>query len=193
MNFTGCSLWTIHRQLELNSSRGPWLRIRSETSIRRLVSNRSVLRQSLDEFYPLRLIIQSTFICTSLSPPPTTFDQSIIHFNSHSLRDPSCIETSQIVGFILNVPTDYKFGFVVLPFKRRHWIAVRKIGKDYWNLDSKLDRPENIGNEEDLLSYLKNLLSNNDKELFVVVSSETEKTKNWMKLSETANLNGTID
>lgn len=61
-------------------------------------------------------------------------------------REPSTIDTTQILGFILNVPTDYKIGFVVLPLKRRHWIAIRKIDEQYWNLDSKLDSPQSIGN-----------------------------------------------
>lgn len=61
-------------------------------------------------------------------------------------REPSTIDTTQIVGFILNVPTDYKIGFVVLPLKRRHWIAIRQIDEQYWNLDSKLDSPQSIGN-----------------------------------------------
>lgn len=61
-------------------------------------------------------------------------------------REPSTIDTTQILGFILNVPTDFKIGFVVLPLKRRHWIAIRKINEQYWNLDSKLDAPQNIGN-----------------------------------------------
>lgn len=43
------------------------------------------------------------------------------------------------------MPTDYKIGFVVLPLKRRHWIAIRKIDGLYWNLDSKLDSPQSIG------------------------------------------------
>lgn len=96
-------------------------------------------------------------------------------------RNPSCIDTSQIIGFILNVPNDYKLGFIVLPFKRRHWIAVRKINNIYWNLDSKLNAPEQIGDDNELQSYLINQLKSNDKELFVIVQSEIEKTKNWLR------------
>lgn len=108
--------------------------------------------------------------------------QTLILFSSlaHS-RNPSCIDASKVIGFILNVPNDYKFGFVVFPFKRRHWIAVREINNEYWNLDSKLNSPEKIGNEHDLQSYLSNQLKSNDKELFVVVDSEIEKSKNWLR------------
>lgn len=62
-----------------------------------------------------------------------------------NFRDPCCIDTSKIVGFILNVPSNYKIGFVRLPIQRRHWISVRKINGQYWNLDSKLDAPQAIG------------------------------------------------
>ncbi|XP_058836183.1 josephin-like protein isoform X4 [Topomyia yanbarensis] len=61
-------------------------------------------------------------------------------------KDPSCIDTSNIVGFILNVPSNYKVGFVRLPLQRRHWITVKSINGEYWNLDSKLDTPQLIGN-----------------------------------------------
>lgn len=61
-------------------------------------------------------------------------------------RDPSCIKSHDIVGFILNVPTEYKLGFVTLPVRRRHWISVRKISdRNWWNLDSKLSTPQLIG------------------------------------------------
>lgn len=84
-------------------------------------------------------------------------------------------------GFILNVPSDYRFGFVVLPFRKRHWIAIRLIGDTFWNLDSKLSAPERIGDEAELRSYLNNHLQSNDKELFIVVSSEKEKSREWLK------------
>lgn len=60
-------------------------------------------------------------------------------------RDPHCLNLGQICGFILNVPTEYKFGFVMLPLRRRHWITIREISGYYYNLDSKLDKPQLIG------------------------------------------------
>lgn len=79
------------------------------------------------------------------------------------------------------MPSDYRLGFVVLPFRKRHWIAIRQINNVYWNLDSKLNAPERIGDESNLQSYLNNHLQSNDKELFIVVSSDKEKSKEWMK------------
>ena len=60
-------------------------------------------------------------------------------------RDPNCLRLDNIDGFILNVPTEYKLGFVLLPLKRRHWIALKKIDGAFYNLDSKLDSPQLIG------------------------------------------------
>lgn len=60
-------------------------------------------------------------------------------------RDPKCLCLDNIEGFILNVPTEYKLGFVLLPLKRRHWIALKKIHGAFYNLDSKLDSPQLIG------------------------------------------------
>lgn len=60
-------------------------------------------------------------------------------------RDPSCLNLDNICGFILNVPSDYKIGFVMLPLRRRHWITLRQINGLFYNLDSKLDAPQIIG------------------------------------------------
>ncbi|XP_018789525.1 PREDICTED: josephin-like protein [Bactrocera latifrons] len=103
-------------------------------------------------------------------------------------KDPSCIDLNAIVGFILNVPSDYKFAFVTLPLQKRHWIAVRCIDGKYYNLDSKLREPECIGSETDLLTYLRAQLETNKRELFVIVektsTSSEQQNANWLK-SET--------
>lgn len=60
-------------------------------------------------------------------------------------RDPTCIDLSKIVGFILNVPSEMKFGFLQFPLSRKHWIAVREVEGTFYNLDSKLEAPSPIG------------------------------------------------
>lgn len=82
------------------------------------------------------------------------------------------------------MPSDYKFGFIVIPFRKRHWIAIRRIDNIYWNLDSKISKPERIGNENELRSYLNAHLQSNDKELFVVVSKENEENRLWLKSND---------
>ncbi|XP_005180964.1 josephin-like protein [Musca domestica] len=103
-------------------------------------------------------------------------------------KDPSCIDLNAIVGFILNVPSDYKFGFITLPLRKRHWIAVRQIDGKFYNLDSKLHTPECIGNEQQLFAFLKQQLQSNDRELFVIVESsanENDQPKKWLKETPT--------
>lgn len=64
---------------------------------------------------------------------------------SYVNRDPSCLQLDYISGYILNVPSDYRLGFVLLPLKRRHWVAVRQVDGTYYNFDSKLETPLLIG------------------------------------------------
>ncbi|KAL4714083.1 hypothetical protein ACJJTC_008437 [Scirpophaga incertulas] len=95
-------------------------------------------------------------------------------------KDPGCLDLSNICGFILNVPSDYKLGFVMLPLRRRHWITIRQIQGNFYNLDSKLDTPQLIGRSSDLIAYLKEQIECKEKELFIVVSKEVEEKQLWM-------------
>lgn len=124
-------------------------------------------------------------------------------------RDPETLNLSNITGFILNIPTDYKFGIVTIPYHRRHWVAIRQIHGQYFNLDSKNEAPQVLGDvsiqnhwkytvfifhyfiseicfglqESKLILYLRTELANNDRELFVVVSQEVEKNQSWLTSS----------
>ncbi|KAI5712394.1 hypothetical protein M8J75_007944 [Diaphorina citri] len=92
-------------------------------------------------------------------------------------KDPKCIDQQKVEGYILNIPSQFKIGkYVPTPIKRRHWLTVRNINGIYYNLDSKLDSPEHIGREEDLVEYLRDVLSDIDKELFVVTRIENSKS-----------------
>ncbi|XP_076666009.1 josephin domain containing isoform X1 [Andrena cerasifolii] len=95
-------------------------------------------------------------------------------------RDLNCLCLDNIEGFILNVPAEYKLGFILLPLKRRHWIALRKIHGTFYNLDSKLDSPQLIGKESDLLVFLKDQIDSKEKELFLVVSKEIDSSQGWL-------------
>lgn len=101
-------------------------------------------------------------------------------------KDPKCLNLENIVGFILNIPSDYKLGFVLLPLRRRHWVAVRQISGSYYNLDSKLESPQLIGKAADVLLYLRQQLENKEKELFVVVVDQVERDKSWQVLEVAA-------
>ncbi|KAG0727118.1 Josephin-1 [Chionoecetes opilio] len=94
-------------------------------------------------------------------------------------KDPQVLVPGQAVGFILNVPSQYRLGPVQLPLRRKHWVAIRSIRGIYYNLDSKLDTPEIIGQAGELIQYLREELRHKEKELFVVVTEEVERLRAW--------------
>ncbi|KAH8372627.1 hypothetical protein KR009_001420 [Drosophila setifemur] len=99
-------------------------------------------------------------------------------------KDPTCIKLEEIFGFILNIPSDYKIGTLTLPLRRRHWIAVRRVGHHYYNLDSKLMQPEKIGDEADVFRFLREQLQQLDqRELFLVLrhSEHHESADRWQQ------------
>ncbi|XP_050531887.1 josephin-like protein [Daktulosphaira vitifoliae] len=96
-------------------------------------------------------------------------------------KDPKSLKLDQIFGFVMNIPSECRLGFLWLPLKRRHWISIKNIGGTYFNLDSKLSHPSQIGNESDLLNYFKDQLYINDNQLFIVVSKDNN---NWISLDE---------
>ncbi|XP_066146105.1 josephin-2-like isoform X2 [Euwallacea fornicatus] len=86
-------------------------------------------------------------------------------------KDPSCLNLNNIIGLILNIPSDYKLSFLTI-LKRRHWIALKKLNGQFYNLDSKLTQPLLIGIQE---------LECQDKEIFIVITADVEKSGSWLK------------
>lgn len=72
-----------------------------------------------------------------------------VHFSS-CLRSVQSLCLEKVQGFILNVPSRVSLGIVSLPLRRRHWLAVRQVNGQYYNLDSKLKGPVWIGGETEL-------------------------------------------
>ncbi|KAK9694223.1 Josephin [Popillia japonica] len=95
-------------------------------------------------------------------------------------KDPNCINLRNIFGFILNVPSEYKVSFITLPLRRRHWIAIRQINGNYYNLDSKLDSPCIIGKHMNVIEYLKEELDSKDKQLFLVIDEDRSENQDWL-------------
>ncbi|XP_063157032.1 josephin-2 [Candoia aspera] len=85
-----------------------------------------------------------------------------------------------LVGFIMNVPSNVCLGFLSLPVRRRHWIAVRQLDGIYYNLDSKLKAPAPIGGEADLRVFLQEVLSQGPCELLLVVPHEAGEARPWL-------------
>ena len=59
----------------------------------------------------------------------------------------SILVVENIFGFVLNVPSNFRVvGIVPLPFlKQKHWIALKSVGSSFYNLDSNLKKPEELG------------------------------------------------
>lgn len=68
--------------------------------------------------------------------------------------------------------------------RRRHWISIRNLEGQFWNLDSKFDMPILIGNDDKLYEFLRNQFSSNDRELFIVVNKEVEENQSWIYKSK---------
>ncbi|XP_070980719.1 josephin-1-like [Oncorhynchus clarkii lewisi] len=94
-------------------------------------------------------------------------------------RDVGSIALSNVTGFILNVPSNLRWGPLRLPLKRQHWIGVREVGGVYYNLDSKLRSPHTIGNPDELRKFLRYQLRGKNGELLLVVSEEVEVHQTW--------------
>lgn len=95
-------------------------------------------------------------------------------------KDPrTVVDLDQLVGCILNVPNDWKIGWLTLPLNRRHWIALKDIGGVWYNLDSKMKDPELIGGKEDCYEFLGKQLKEKDKELFLIVTKDVQESESW--------------
>ncbi|XP_030629990.1 josephin-1 [Chanos chanos] len=94
-------------------------------------------------------------------------------------RDVGSIALPNVTGFILNVPSNLRWGPLRLPLKRQHWIGVREVGGVYYNLDSKLRSPHAIGTAEELRKFLRHQLRGKNCELLLVVPEEVEVHQTW--------------
>jgi len=81
-------------------------------------------------------------------------------------------DINSAVGLILNLPSPSKVGGLLFPFKTKHWLAIRQFDSVYYNLDSKLQSPETIGDVQQLIEHLTRHLNEDDCELFLVNSTK---------------------
>lgn len=105
-----------------------------------------------------------------------TKEMNMFWFDKRKEITHESLEISKTFGYILNIPaSDYTFGFVTLPIKSRHWICIRRLyDEKFYNLDSKLDKPKCIGNDDELVKYLLTEMKSNDKEIFLVFPHSTD-------------------
>ncbi len=81
----------------------------------------------------------------------------------------------------MNMPSPIQLGFVSVPIRRKHWIAIRQIDNVYYNLDSKLNKPQSIGDTEAVRKYLQTQLKVKGCELLLVVDKEVSDNRKWLK------------
>lgn len=89
------------------------------------------------------------------------------------------IDFGKVKGFILNAPSDYKLGFIKLPFDFKHWYLIKEVQGSFYNLDSKLDKPQLLGDRQSVLDFLRDRLVGDKTQMLLVVDPDTEKTGSW--------------
>jgi josephin len=83
-----------------------------------------------------------------------------------------------IFGYLVNIPSRLSLVSMSLPFPGKHWLAVRRIGDVYYDLDSKLAKPKIIG--KDVLEYLNEFLKRDDStQLLLVVTDDVADSRSW--------------
>lgn len=102
-------------------------------------------------------------------------DYEVVWFDKR--KEFACINLDLVFGLILNIPNS-SFSYIPKQAQiwssHKHWITIRKIGWQYYDLDSKLISPICIGDKDDLLQYLtmKNL---SEIEILLVVHKSKSK------------------
>jgi len=84
---------------------------------------------------------------------------------------------------------------VSLPFPGKHWVAIRRVGDTYYDLDSKHSQPLVIGKSDtDVLNFLGAWLNGDgakkDKrtELLLVLTTEAFQAGSWRNDSDSGSL-----
>ncbi|XP_056681616.1 josephin-2 [Monodelphis domestica] len=96
-------------------------------------------------------------------------------------RPLSQLALSQVLGFILNLPSPISLGLLSLPLQRRHWVALRQVGGVYYNLDSKLREPVALGGEDELRDFLSAAMAQGPCEVLLVVTKDIEESGGWLQ------------
>ncbi|XP_060587923.1 josephin-2-like [Ruditapes philippinarum] len=89
------------------------------------------------------------------------------------------VNFSKVKGVILNVPSDYKLGFVKIPFDFKHWYVIREVQGAFYNLDSKLDKPIKLGERQAAVDFLNERLKDEKTQLLIVVEPSVETSGSW--------------
>ena len=107
-------------------------------------------------------------------------------------KDSNCLDLDKIFGFILNVPNSPSDGFLAMPLNyisaqaqiwssQKHWIALRRLGDHYYNLDSKLISPVCIGDQDSLLQHFERNRTVEQVEILIVVHQSQSESQDYFK------------
>lgn len=70
----------------------------------------------------------------------------------------------KLFGIVVNVPVSRYGGL----WKSRHWIALRKVGEVWYNLDSDLSAPHPFKDREEIVEFLDGVVSTGGEVLLVM-------------------------
>lgn len=73
--------------------------------------------------------------------------------------------------YLPSLPWDSYFGLLI-NLNRRHWFTIKNLNGIYYNLDSTLRKPKEIGQKPDMISYLYRLTERNRVYLFAVLQEQ---------------------
>lgn len=108
-------------------------------------------------------------------------------------KDVSGIDLTQVKGVIINIPSDYNIGFVKMPFDFKHWYLIRDINGTFYNLDSKLDRPAELGDTSAVHRYIKEQLEKESTHVLLVMQPEVEQSGAWFRKGDNNLQNEVLD
>merc|ERR1712154_537744 len=72
-------------------------------------------------------------------------------------------DQGEFQGFILNKPTKAMFNLL----NRRHWLTIKRVDGNWYNLDSKLKKPDAFKNAKEAGQFLQKALKENKAELMI--------------------------
>jgi len=104
-----------------------------------------------------------------------------MYFNK--ANDPAVLKLDNILGFMVNTVVEAKF-FGVTFCSGSHWAALRQVNRRFYNLDSDCRQSDCIArNKPDMLEYLRRVIADDRKHLFLVLSKDVDKHKSWRSKS----------
>ena len=107
------------------------------------------------------------------------------------------INLEEYYGLIVN-QWQPPFLWVFRPLSR-HWFAIKRINGVYYNLDSKLDRPQPFASEEDVRKFLKKTVfdaigsHSNESQLILVNQPQSNNNNNNNNINNNNNNNNNLN